>query len=149
MGLAVCWVAQWGGEGKPGLQPQCPGRRGSTGPLEAEIPRVGWPHPGRPGGRWAAPPRAGWSVCQSLSCLEPGRASSRGYRDQVAQPPGQGVRARAQRTEVPVPVPAGASELGRSGGKQQPGRQGTQRLTHPVLLLEPGGDTLGLWRPSG
>lgn len=40
MGLAVCWVAQLG-EGKPGLQPQCPGRRGSTGPLEAEIPRVG------------------------------------------------------------------------------------------------------------
>lgn len=148
MGLAVCWVAQWG-EGKPGLQPQCPGRRGSTDPLEAEIPRVGWPHPGRPGGRWAAPPRAGWSVCQSLSCLEPSRASSRGYRDQVAQPPGQGVRARAQRTEVPVPVPAGASELGRSGGKQQPGRQGTQRLTHPMLLLESGGDTLGLLGPLG
>lgn len=113
---------------KPGLQTTVSEGRGCLRPTQGPASGGGVALPGQ---GWVSGRRCchgiGWSAFWSGCCPgNPGQAGSRGYRDQVAQPPGQGVRARAQSAEVqarlqPQPANQSGTEWPASRGQGAPG----------------------------
>lgn len=135
-----------GGWRKPSLQTTV--SKGAWLPRAHPRPRSGgWgdPSPGSTHAWWVAPVRD-QVVCRPEPVLpqEPGRAGSRGYRDRVAQPPGQGVRAGAQSAEVqaglqPQPENQSRTERQASHGWGAPGTWGlTPHAPARALREHPG-----------
>ena len=160
MGPAVCWAGPRGlGEARP--ETTVSEGRGCFGPTQGPASGGGVaPALARLGAWWAVLPRVR-VVCRSERVLpwEPGRASSRGYRDQVAQPLGQGVRAGAQSAEVqarlqPRPANQSGTEQQASGGQRAPGTWGLAPLSPPEpregapWLLDPEGWLDRVWAPG-
>lgn len=115
-----------GAGGSQASKPQCPKGRGCLRPTQGPDLGAGWPQPWQglaSGGRRHL--GTGWSVDQSGCC--PG---SQGHRNLMAQPPGQGVRAGAQSTEVQARLQLGS----KSGQSRKP----AAARVHPA----PGGWTL-------
>lgn len=132
-----------GAGGSQASKPQCPKGCGCLRPTQGPDLGAGWPPPWQglaSGGRRRL--GTGWSVNQSGCC--PG---SPGYRDPVARPPGQGVRAGAQSAEVPARLQIGnrSRQSGQQSGQGAPGTWGLD----PVPSPEPREGTPWLPAPTG